>query len=44
MQVVVSLIVLSVSLFIILSQHYDGKNNQWAYGMAGMVLGFWLKK
>jgi hypothetical protein len=40
MQSVVSLAVLAASLFIILTHKFDPA---WAYGSAGMVVGYWLK-
>lgn len=43
-QVVISLAVLGGALFIILSQLYDPKDKHWAYGSAGTILGYWLKK
>lgn len=43
MQVIVSLLVLSVALYIIVSKDYDPKDKHWAYGACGTVLGYWLK-
>lgn len=40
----VSLIVLSAALYVILSQRYTAKVEHWAYGIVGMVLGFWLRQ
>jgi Na+/melibiose symporter-like transporter len=42
-QVAISLAVLTVALYIILSQQYDAKDKHWAYGAVGTVMGFWLK-
>lgn len=43
MQAVVSLFILAVSLFIILMHGFDPGSKHWAYGCAGMVVGYWLK-
>jgi hypothetical protein len=40
MQAVVSLAVLGLSLFLILTHRFDP---DWAYGSVGMVVGYWLK-
>jgi hypothetical protein len=40
MQAIVSLAVLALSLFIILTHRF---NPAWAYGTVGMVVGYWLK-
>lgn len=44
MQVVVSIAFISASLCIILSPTFDSKDKHWAYGSAGTILGFWLKR
>lgn len=41
---VISLIVLAAALWVILSQRYTAKVEHWAYGIVGMVLGFWLRQ
>ncbi|MBP2498385.1 hypothetical protein ABID82_005071 [Methylobacterium sp. PvP062] len=43
MQPLVSLIVLAVAFWIILSDIYDAEHKQWAYGAIGTVVGFWIK-
>jgi hypothetical protein len=43
MQAVVSLAVLAVSLFIILTHGFPLDNKHWAYVSVGMVVGYWLK-
>ena len=40
MQAVVSLAVLGLSLFLILTHRFDP---DWAHGSVGMVVGYWLK-
>jgi hypothetical protein len=42
MTAVISIPVLAVSLFIILSKRYSEADIKWAYGAAGTVLGYWL--
>jgi hypothetical protein len=43
MMVVVSVLVLGSSLFIILSGQYDNESQKWAFGVVGMIVGFWLR-
>ncbi|MFZ0277199.1 MAG: hypothetical protein WA254_04200 [Candidatus Sulfotelmatobacter sp.] len=43
MQAVVSLAVLGVSLFIILTHGLGADIKRWAYGSVGMVVAYWLK-
>lgn len=43
MSVLVSVAVLTAALFVILSNRYDDATKKWAYGVAGLVIGFWLK-
>jgi hypothetical protein len=43
MQVVVTLSILAVSLYIILSHDYQPQDKHWAYGAAGSILGYWMK-
>jgi xanthine/uracil permease len=43
MMVAVSLLVLGSSLFIILSGQYDNESQKWAFGVVGMIVGFWLR-
>ena len=42
-QIAISLIVLFAALYIILSNRYDDSNTKWAFGMVGLVVGYWLK-
>jgi len=42
MQCVVTLVVLGASLFIILSRGYASDAEKWAFGMAGLVVGYWI--
>jgi hypothetical protein len=44
MQVGISIIFLCAAFFIIISHSYDPKDKQWAYGTAGTILGYWLKR
>jgi hypothetical protein len=44
MQVLVSLVLLSATLFVVLSKKYDAKDKHWAYGTVGLVIGFWLNQ
>jgi uncharacterized membrane protein len=44
MKVLVSVVILAVALFVILSKTYDAKAKHWAYGMVGLIIGFWLKQ
>jgi uncharacterized membrane protein len=43
MQIVVSLALLGVGLYVILSKQYQSADTNWAYGTVGTVIGFWLK-
>jgi hypothetical protein len=40
---VVSAIILVASLVVILSSGYPDATVKWAYGMAGLVVGYWLR-
>jgi hypothetical protein len=42
MQVAVSLVLLCVGLYIILSRSYEAETQKWAFGVVGIVVGFWL--
>ena len=37
-------IVLGTALFVILSGRYDEACSKWAFGVVGLILGFWLKR
>jgi len=43
MRVLISLLVVSLSFYIILSGRFDADNQKWAFGSVGTVIGFWLK-
>jgi hypothetical protein len=43
MRMTVSLSVLGVACYIIVSHAYTVPDKNWAYGAVGMILGFWLK-
>ena len=38
-----SVVVLGVSLFIVLSQKFSSDYAKWAFGMIGLVVGYWLR-
>jgi predicted membrane protein len=42
-RILVSLSVLAASLYIILSQVFPSDTIKWAYGMVGVVTGYWLR-
>ncbi|MCA9280887.1 MAG: hypothetical protein KDA30_02490 [Phycisphaerales bacterium] len=44
MMVVVTIIVLGVSLYVILSDGQDEGSKKWAFGAVGTIMGFWLKQ
>jgi hypothetical protein len=43
MQIVLSLGLVASSLFVVLVQRGDASAQHWAFGMIGMVMGFWLR-
>ena len=43
-QIVLSGALLVPSLVVILIPGFDGSTKQWAFGLTGTILGFWLKK
>ena len=43
MPVALSAIALVAALFIILSNRSSGESQKWAYGVVGVILGYWLK-
>jgi hypothetical protein len=43
MPVALSAAALVAALFIILSNSASGESQKWAYGVVGVVLGYWLK-
>jgi hypothetical protein len=42
-QILISVLLAALSLFVILSGRYGAKPQHWAYGAIGVLLGFWLK-
>ena len=42
-RVVVSAILLASSLVVILSNKYPDATMKWAFGIAGLVIGYWLR-
>ncbi len=42
MQVVISVVVLGAGLYVILSNKYPAETLKWAYGVVGIVVGYWL--
>lgn len=42
-QVIISVLLLAASVFVILSKSYGEKEQHWAYGTIGTLIGFWLK-
>jgi hypothetical protein len=36
--------ILMSSLYVILSQHYSQTEKNWAFGVAGTILGYWMRK
>ena len=43
MAMLVSLVVLFAALYVILSKSYESDTQKWAYGVIGLVVGFWLR-
>lgn len=42
--IIVSLAVLAISLYVIVSSRYDEGTQKWAFGTTGSIVGFWAKK
>jgi len=42
-RMVVSAVLLAVSLYVVLSQTYPSDYSKWAFGMIGLIVGYWLK-
>ena len=38
-----SAIVLAAALFVILSNDFSADHNKWAFGLVGLVMGYWLR-
>jgi hypothetical protein len=43
MAAVITVVLLGVSLFIVLSKSFDESSKKWAFGTIGTIIGFWLK-
>ena len=43
MVIVVSLALLGAALFIILTDSYPDSHSKWAFGMVGLIAGYWLR-
>ena len=43
LQVLVSVVIFGAALYVILSKQYQAADTNWAYGVVGTVIGFWLK-
>jgi uncharacterized membrane protein len=41
-QMVFSLLVLTAALYVILSRQYEADTQKWAFGMIGLIVGYWL--
>ena len=41
--IVVTFLLLAASLFVILTNAYPETHSKWAFGMAGLILGYWLR-
>ena len=39
----VSVVILVASLYIILSDVYETSHSEWAFGVVGVVIGYWLR-
>jgi hypothetical protein len=44
MMIVVSVIVLGSSLYVILSTKFDTVAQKWAFGIVGVIVGFWFNQ
>ena len=42
-RLLVTLVVLTVAFYIILSNSYPDAHAKWAFGVIGVILGYWLK-
>jgi uncharacterized membrane protein len=43
MQVIISVVVLAAGLYVALSGKYQAAEKNWAFGIIGTIVGFWLK-
>ena len=39
----ISVVLLVAALFVVLSGSYDDSFNKWAFGIIGIVVGYWLR-
>lgn len=42
-QISLSAVILGASLMVILSNAYPESHSKWAFGMVGLVIGYWLR-
>ncbi len=42
-RIAISLIVLGAALYVILSQNFPDDSSKWAFGIVGIVLGYWFR-
>jgi hypothetical protein len=42
-RIAISLVVLGVVLYIILSQKFPDEFSKWAFGIVGVIIGYWLR-
>lgn len=43
MAAIISLMLIGAALYVILSQQYADDVQKWAFGVIGVVIGYWLK-
>lgn len=42
-RIAVSIIVLGVAIYVILSQRFNDDFSKWAFGVVGVIIGYWLR-
>ena len=42
-RIAISLIVLGAALYVILSQKFPDESSKWAFGIVGIILGYWFR-
>lgn len=42
-RIAVSIIVLGVAIYVILSQRFPDDFSKWAFGVVGVIIGYWLR-
>ena len=42
-QILLSLVLLAVGLYVILSKQYAAADTNWSFGIVGAIIGYWLK-